>query len=90
LHLDKGRWIDVHLSNSFLRNPFNIGQATINLGDSWNLILGIAFVVGVLLLPQGISGVWQRWRRGQKRSRGIFPTGIAAFIRLSPYSADGK
>jgi branched-chain amino acid transport system permease protein len=52
----------LHLSNGFLRNPFTVGQTTINLSDSWNLILGIAFVVVVLVFPQGISGVWQYWR----------------------------
>ncbi|MCC7448402.1 MAG: branched-chain amino acid ABC transporter permease [Anaerolineae bacterium] len=59
----------LHLSDRLLRTSLTIGPLTINLTDSWNLILGIAFIAVVLLFPQGISGTWQRWRSRVKSGR---------------------
>ncbi|MFN8418712.1 MAG: branched-chain amino acid ABC transporter permease [Anaerolineae bacterium] len=61
----------LHLLDSRLRNPIQIGGMTINISDSWNLILGIIFVVVVMIFPQGIVGTWNRWRRSrQGKGRG--------------------
>jgi branched-chain amino acid transport system permease protein len=56
----------LHLSDRLLRTSLTIGPLTVNLTDSWNLILGLAFIAVVLLFPQGISGTWQRWRSRAK------------------------
>jgi branched-chain amino acid transport system permease protein len=53
----------LHLLDSRLRNPFPIGEVTVNLSESWNLILGVIFVAVVIVFPQGVVGTWQRWRR---------------------------
>lgn len=58
----------LHMSDRLLRSPFNIGDLEVNLSDSWNLILGVAFIVVVMLFPQGIAGTWAKWTRGRKRS----------------------
>jgi branched-chain amino acid transport system permease protein len=52
----------LHLSDRLLRTSFTVAGITVNLTDSWNLILGMAFILVVLVFPQGISGTWQRWR----------------------------
>lgn len=56
----------LHLSDRLLRTPFNVGPLTVNLTDSWNLILGIAFVMVVIIFPQGAVGTWMRWRSRQR------------------------
>ena len=55
----------LHMSDRLLRTPFSIGGLEVNLTDSWNLLLGIAFIVVVMLFPQGIAGTWAKWRRGR-------------------------
>ncbi len=53
----------LHMSDRLLRTPFSIGGLEVNLTDSWNLLLGIAFIVVVMLFPQGIAGTWAKWRK---------------------------
>jgi len=53
----------LHLSDRLLRDAvITVGGITINIGTSWTLILGIAFIAVVLVFPQGVVGTWQRWR----------------------------
>jgi branched-chain amino acid transport system permease protein len=53
----------LHLSDRLLRDAkITIGGTVINIGSNWTLLLGIAFIVAVLVFPQGIVGTWQRWR----------------------------
>lgn len=52
----------LHLTERVLNRQFVVGGMTINIGENWSLILGIAFVVVVLALPQGVVGTWTRWR----------------------------
>jgi branched-chain amino acid transport system permease protein len=57
----------LHMSDRLLRNPFTLFGVPVDLSASWNLILGVAFVVVVLLFPQGIVGTWHRWRLKRRR-----------------------
>ncbi len=61
----------LHLGETVLRGlTITIGETVINLGGSWALILGIAFIVVVMIFPQGVVGTWARWRlRRQAASR---------------------
>jgi len=53
----------LHLSDRLLRETsFMIGATEISIGTFWNLLLGIAFIVVVMVFPQGIVGTWKRWR----------------------------
>lgn len=56
----------LHLSDRLLRDTvILLGGTQIQIGDFWNLILGIAFIVVVMIFPQGIVGTWQKWRQKQ-------------------------
>jgi branched-chain amino acid transport system permease protein len=58
----------LHLSDRLLRDAqISIGSLNINIGASWTLILGIAFIVVVLVFPQGISQLWLR--QGNRKGR---------------------
>ncbi len=49
----------LHLSDRLLRDAvITVGGVTINIGASWTLILGIAFIVVVIVFPQGVSQLW--------------------------------
>jgi branched-chain amino acid transport system permease protein len=53
----------LHLSDRMLRDAtFQLGGRVVDIGSSWALFLGIAFIVIVMVLPQGIVGTWTRWR----------------------------
>ncbi len=59
----------LHLLDTVLRESvITIGNATIQIADVWELILGGIFIAAVIIFPQGIVGTWQRWRnqRGKK------------------------
>jgi branched-chain amino acid transport system permease protein len=49
------------LSEVIFNREYVIGGMTINIGQYWSLILGIAFIVAVLIFPQGIVGTLQKW-----------------------------
>lgn len=61
----------LHLSDRVLRETmFMIGTTEISIGDFWNLILGVAFIIVVMIFPQGIVGTWKRWRnRSRTRTK---------------------
>jgi branched-chain amino acid transport system permease protein len=53
----------LHLLDRLLRDrEIMIGAATIDIGASWTLILGLIFIVVVMVFPQGVVGTWARWR----------------------------
>lgn len=53
----------LHLSDRLFRDAnITIGQVVIAIGSQWTLILGIAFILAVILFPQGVAGTWQSWR----------------------------
>jgi branched-chain amino acid transport system permease protein len=73
----------LHMSDRLLRNSvIPIVNTRINLSDSWNLILGIAFIVVVMIFPQGIAGTWLRWQRG--RGKRLPPSAPARRSTKSP------
>jgi branched-chain amino acid transport system permease protein len=54
----------IELADTLLREAtITIGGLTIDIGDSWTLILGALFVLVVMIFPYGIVGTWMRWRR---------------------------
>ncbi len=60
----------LHLSDRLLRDAvINIGGVQLDIGGNWTLILGIAFVVVVMIFPQGVVGTW-RMRRSARRDSG--------------------
>jgi branched-chain amino acid transport system permease protein len=52
----------LHLSGRIFNRELMIGSTSINIGEYWSLILGVAFVIVVLVFPYGIVGTWNRWR----------------------------
>lgn len=57
----------LHLSDRLFRDAtVTLGGATINIGNSWTLLLGIAFIIVVMIFPQGVVGTWTRWRMQRK------------------------
>ncbi len=55
--------VGLHLSERILNREFDLLGATLNIGEYWSLILGIAFVVVVLVFPTGVVGTFQAWRQ---------------------------
>jgi branched-chain amino acid transport system permease protein len=52
----------IHLSDRLLRDTvLHIGSLTVDIGTSWNVILGTAFVAVVILFPLGIVGTFRTW-----------------------------
>ncbi len=58
----------IHISDRLLRDAvFTVGEIQIDVGASWNVILGIAFILVVIVFPKGVVGTWNQWRnRNQK------------------------
>ncbi len=53
----------IHLSDRMLRDAvFTVGNMQIDVGASWNVILGAAFILVVIVFPRGIVGTWNEWR----------------------------
>lgn len=53
----------LHLADRQLRDAvLTVGGTEINIGDSWELLLGTIFIVVVIVFPLGIVGTWNRWR----------------------------
>lgn len=51
----------IHLSDRLLRDTvLEIGTFTLDIGASWNVILGTAFILVVILFPRGIVGTFRR------------------------------
>lgn len=55
--------VGLHLSERILNREFDLLGATLNIGEYWSLILGIAFVVVVLVFPTGVVGTFQAWQQ---------------------------
>lgn len=54
----------IHLSDRTLRDAvFTLGEYQINVGASWNVLLGMTFILVVIVFPKGILGTWQAWWR---------------------------
>lgn len=56
----------LHLIDRQIRDlKFTVSSLTINIGESWALILGIIFILTVVIFPQGIVGTLSRlhWRK---------------------------
>ncbi|MEL7236939.1 MAG: branched-chain amino acid ABC transporter permease, partial [Chloroflexota bacterium] len=53
----------IHLSDRLLRDTvLEIGTYTLDIGASWNVILGSAFILVVIVFPRGIVGTFRRQR----------------------------
>lgn len=65
------------LSEQLLDREFTLGELSLNVGEYWSLLLGIAFVVVVLIFPQGIVGTlrdaYARWRAPRVNTPTIKP-----------------
>lgn len=60
----------LRISESTLRDlVITIGDTQINVGDSWQIILGLLFIVVVMIFPQGVVGTWLRWRATRQAKR---------------------
>jgi branched-chain amino acid transport system permease protein len=54
----------IHLSDRMLRDAvFTVGTMEIDVGASWNVILGLAFILVVIVFPRGVVGTWNQWRQ---------------------------
>lgn len=52
----------IHLSDRMLRDAvFTIGNMQIDVGASWNVILGMMFILVVIVFPKGIVGTFRDW-----------------------------
>jgi branched-chain amino acid transport system permease protein len=59
----------LQLSDRMFRDAtFTVGSRVVDVGNSWSLLLGIAFIVIVLVFPQGVTGTWARWRQRRAAS----------------------
>lgn len=63
----------LHLSEKILDREFLILGAEINVGEYWSLMLGIAFIIVVLVFPQGVVGTLNRWFTNMRTRRKIPP-----------------
>lgn len=63
----------LHLSEKILDREFLILGAEINVGEYWSLMLGIAFIIVVLVFPQGVVGTLNRWFTNLRTRRKIPP-----------------
>lgn len=68
----------LHLADTVFRDAqLSVLGLTLNIGDSWLLILGFIFVLVVLVFPYGIVGTWARIQarfstmRGRRRRENI-------------------
>lgn len=53
----------LELADVLLRDAkITLGSTVINVGESWNFLLGVVFIVVVLVFPYGVVGTWHRWR----------------------------
>ena len=53
----------LHLGDRLLRDSvIMLGAFELNIGEFWNLILGIFFIVVVMVFPSGVVGTWHNWR----------------------------
>lgn len=60
----------LHLSDRLLRDTvIMIGSTEIVVGEFWNLLLGVAFIIVVMIFPQGVVGTWQRWRSRRQKPK---------------------
>lgn len=51
----------LHITDRLFRDArFEILGLSINIGDSWMLILGLIFVLVVLIFPHGVVGTWRQ------------------------------
>jgi branched-chain amino acid transport system permease protein len=63
-------------------------QATLDLGASWKLVLGLVFVVLVCFLRQGIlGGVRDLWALARRGRRGTPPSSAASWTQATPVPA---
>jgi len=51
----------LHLSERILDREFLLFGAEVNVGEYWSLMLGIAFIIVVLVFPQGVVGTLNKW-----------------------------
>jgi len=72
----------LHTADVLFRDlEITLGQTVINVGDSWNLILGLIFVVVVLVFPLGVVGTVRKWQLQRRK-----PNPVAA---VDPQPATG-
>ncbi len=60
----------LELADVLLRDAkLTLGTTVINVGESWNFLLGLVFIVVVLVFPYGIVGTWHRWRAQRRKPK---------------------
>ncbi len=60
----------LRISETLLRDLIiTIGDNEINIGDSWEVILGVLFILVVIIFPFGVVGTWTRWRASKQTQR---------------------